>query len=429
VAAVDEQNPQGVPEQEPSRWGAFAYANYRRYWISMVARVFGLQFRFIGQSWLVFVELDKSPVWLGVVGLASALPTILLSVPAGIVADRYDNRRILVGSQTATALLTFVLAALVVSDLVTIWMVVVWSILVGALAALANPAQSAILPRLIEMHAMPSAVAFMSSVWNSMRIIGPALAGAMIAIIGTGQAFTVTAGGFALSAILLATLKLTPVDRSGQDDDGGMFEGVRYIFSNRLFLATIGLSFFTSVFGSSYQTLLAVFSEDILDVGSTGFGLLEAAAGVGGFLGTLAIIKVGAGRYAGMIMLGSAALFGISIAGFAGSRSMQLSMALLFAAGFTSSLYLNIGMTTLQLLVPDELRGRVMGVWSMTWFLATLGGLPAGVLAELIGAPWTVALGSLSVTAFAVLLLALSSELRKLPQARPAAGSAGGGWG
>ena len=274
---------------------------------------------------------------------------------------------------------------------------------------------------------MPSAVAFMSSVWNSMRIIGPALAGAMIAIIGTGQAFTVTAGGFALSAILLATLKLKPIDRSSQGDDGGMFEGVRYIFGNRLFLATIGLSFFTSVFGSSYQTLLAVFSEDILGVGATGFGLMEAAAGGGGFLGTLAIIKVGAGRYAGLIMLGAAALFGVFIAGFAGSRSLQLSMALLFAAGFTSSLYLNIGMTTLQLMVPDELRGRVMGVWSMTWFLATIGGLPAGVLAEVIGAPWTVALGSLSVTAFAVLLLALSSELRELPQATPAE-AAGGGW-
>lgn len=419
---TNEPSESAATEAPPGpRWGAFSYPNYRRYWISMVARVFGLQFRFIGTAWLVFVELDRSPIWLGVVGLASALPTIVLSVPAGIVADRFDTRRILVLSQTATALLTFVMATLVVAGQIDIWLVIAWNIAVGALAALANPAQAAILPRLIDMSVMASAVAFTSSVWNTMRIVGPAGAGVMIALVGTGQAFFITAGGFAVSAFLLATLSLTPHQRDADADDGGMFEGVRYIFSNRIFLATIGLSFFTSVFGSSYQTLLAVFADDILAVGSSGFGLLEAAAGVGGFLGTLAIIKVGAGRHAGVIMLGAAAFFGIFIAGFAGSRSFQLSMVLLFAAGFTSSMYLNIGMTTLQLLVPNALRGRVMGVWSMTWFLASVGGLPAGIFAELIGTPLTVALGALSVSAFAVLLLVLSSELRQLPQAVPRA--------
>ncbi len=388
----------------------------------MVARVFGLQFRFIGTAWLVFVELDRSPIWLGVVGLASALPTIVLSVPAGIVADRFDTRRILVISQAATAQLTFLMATLVVAGLIDIWTVIAWNIIVGALAALANPAQGAILPRLIDMSVMASAVAFTSSVWNTMRIVGPAGAGVMIALIGTGQAFFITAVGFAVSAFLLATLSLTPHERDTEADDGGMFEGVRYIFGNRIFLATIGLSFFTSVFGSSYQTLLAVFADDILNVGASGFGLLEAAAGVGGFLGTLAIIKVGAGRHAGVIMLVAAASFGVFVAGFAGSRSFPASMVLLFAAGFASSMYLNIGMTTLQLLVPDALRGRVMGVWSMTWFLASVGGLPAGVFAELIGTPLTVALGALSVSAFAVLLLVLSAELRKLPLAAPRGG-------
>ena len=142
---------------EGPRWGAFSYPNYRRYWISMVARVFGLQFRFIGTAWLVFVELDRSPIWLGVVGLASALPTIILSVPAGVVADRFDTRRILVLSQSATALLTFLMAVLVVTGAIDIWIVIGWSIVVGALAALANPAQSVILPRLIDMSAMASA--------------------------------------------------------------------------------------------------------------------------------------------------------------------------------------------------------------------------------------------------------------------------------
>jgi predicted MFS family arabinose efflux permease len=142
------------------------------------------------------------------------------------------------------------------------------------------------------------------------------------------------------------------------------------------------------------------------------------------------MIKVGGRPSSGIVMLAAAAVFGLFIAGFAASRDFERSAALLFCAGFCSSLYLNIGMTTLQVLVPDQLRGRVMGVWSMTWFLSAVGGLPASALAEWIGAPWTVALGALSVTGFAALVFLLSAELRRLPvieQGRPGRGAAPAG--
>lgn len=408
------------------RWGAFAFPNYRRFWISNVARVFGLQFRFIGTGWLVVSELDRSPIWIGIVGLAVALPTILLSVPAGIISDRYDTKSILVFSQAATAALSFLLAGVILAGAATIEFVIGWSIAVGALAALANPAQQAILPRLIDMRVMPSAVALNSSVWNTMAIIGPAAAGVLIAVVGTGQAFFVTAVGFALSALMVLRLRLEPVPRRPDGESGGMFEGVRFIFRNELFLATIGLSFFTSLFGASYQRLLPIFADDVLDVGSIGFGTMEAAIGVGGFLGTLAILKVGAGRYAGVVMLASAAIFGLFIAAFAGSRIFPLSLTFLFLAGFSSSLYLNLGMTLLQVHVPDALRGRVMAVWSMTWFLSSVGGLPAAGAAELIGTPLAVAIGALSVTGFAACVYLGAGSLRKpVGKAAPAAVAAG----
>jgi MFS family permease len=395
------------------RWGAFAYPHYRRFWFATLARVFGLQFRFVAVGWFVVSDdgLDLSPIWLGIVGLSSALPTIALSVPAGLVADRYEHRSILLLSQTATAVLSLLLGTLIVGGAVDVWGLIAWAIGVGLLAALAVPAQSAILPRLIEPKAMASGVALITSIWNTMRIVGPAAAGVLIAWIGVGQAFWVTGLGFVLSAALIASLRLPPLERQG-GDDGGMRAGLRYIFGQPVFLATIGLSFFTSLFGMSYYTLLPVFADDVLDVGSQGFGLMEAAAGVGGFLGTLAMIRIGAGRYAGPTMLAAAGVFGLFICGFAGSRQLVMSMAMLFCASFSSSMYLNIGMTLLQLRVPDQLRGRVMGVWSMTWFLSAVGGLPASALAEWIGAPWTVALGSLSVSAFAGLLFVLSKELR-----------------
>jgi MFS family permease len=417
------------PETAPRRFGAFSYARYRRFWLATLCRVFGLQFRFIGVGWLVVSEegLDLSPIWLGIVGLSAALPTIAFSVPAGIVADRYDHRSILAWCQGATAALSLLLALGILEGVVNVWLLIAWAVTAGCLTAVSMPALSAILPRLIEPASMPSAVALISTIWNTMRILGPAAAGVLIAWIGIGQAFFVTAVGFALSALLIATLRLEPLQRGEDEEPGRMLDGVRYILHNRLFLATVGLSFFTSIFGMAYQTLLPVFAEDILDVGSTGFGFLEAAVGVGGFLGTLAMIKVASRPSSGIVMLAAAAVFGLFIAGFAASRDFERSLALLFCAGFFSSLYLNIGMTTLQVLVPESLRGRVMGVWSMTWFLSAVGGLPASALAEWIGAPWTVALGALSVTAFASLVFLLSAELRRLPaigKGRPGRGAA-----
>ena len=420
------------PQTATRRFGAFSYAPYRRFWVASLLRVFGLQFRFIGVGWLVVSEegLDLSPIWLGIVGLAAALPTIAFSVPAGIVADRYEHRGILAWTQGATSAMSLLLALGILEGLVNVWLLIAWAVMVGCLTAVSMPTQSAILPRLIEPASMPSAVALISTIWNTMRILGPAAAGVLIAWIGIGQAFFVTAAGYAASALLIATLRLDPLERGKAETSGGMLDGVRYILRDRLFFATIGLSFFTSIFGMAYHTLLPVFAEDVLVVGSTGFGLLEAAVGVGALLGTLSMIKVGGRPSSGIVMLGAAAVFGLFIAGFAASRDFPLSIALLFCAGFCSSLYLNIGMATLQVLVPDQLRGRVMAVWSMTWFLSAVGGLPASALAEWIGAPWTVALGALSVTGFASLVFLLSAELRRLPvieSGRRARGAASAG--
>lgn len=412
---------------ELPRWGAFSYPNYRLYWVTSLVRVFAIQFRIIGTLWLVAIDLDQTPGRVGIVMLSSAIPTIVLVVPFGHLADRIDNRRILIGSSFLSAVLHFSLALAVVTGVVELWMVIVWSFASGALNALMAPAQNAILPQLIDMRVIASAVALNSAIWNSMRVIGPAAAGVIIALLGSGQAFFVTATGYALAGVLTIALRPAPRVVSTRPPEGNpLLEGARYVLGNRLFVAVIGLSFFTSLFGSSYQILLPFFAEDILDVGEIGFGLLEAAAGLGAILGTFAIIRLGASQRRGQVMLFGAMAFGLLVTAFAGSRIMLLSLAMLFGAGFASSVYLNLGMTTLQLEVPDDLRGRVMGIWSMTWNLAWVGGAVAGGIAELIGAPATVAFGGLSVAAFALLLFVISSDLRNLPgppQPQPAAAS------
>jgi MFS family permease len=398
----------------PSR-SAFSYPHFRRYWFASVALVFGLQFRFIASGWLVH-QITDSPFWLGVPGIVSVAVTVSLLVPAGALADRVDSRGLLAWGRAASGLLHLSLAVAVVADEVTLGMVVAWAAIDGALAALTNPSQNALFPRLVHRDALPSAVALGTAVWNSMRIIGPALAGLVIAAVGVGQALFVTAGGYAISTFLIASLRPAPLERASVPaEHTGALAGIRYILSNRIFFATIGLSFFSSIFGRSYVVLLPVFADDILHAGVTGFGWLEAAAGVGALLGTLSIVRIPTGRHTGAFMIFGAVLFGLCVGAFSASRSLPLSMALLFAGAFFASIYLNLGMTTLQLLVPDALRGRVMGVWGLTWFLAPAGGFVAASLADWLGADTAVAIGALSVSGFALLVYLASGELRAIP--------------
>ena len=411
---ADTSNADGTPAP---RWGALSYPNYRRFWMAALVRVFGMQFHIFAVGWLVVDVLERSPVWLGAVGFAQALPTILLSVPAGALADRMEHRQLLMWSQAALAVNYLILAALIMSGNATIGYVIGWSVVTGCLSAVGNPAQNAIVPRLIEMRAIASAVALMSAIWNGTRIIAPGIAGVLIASVGVGEAFLTAGIAFAISVVLIAMLKVAPMTPAGAGADRSLLGGLHYVLHHRIFLAVVGLSFFSSMFGMSYQYLMPVFARDILDVGSTGYGILGAVGGVGALLGTLAIVKVGATKYQGQLMLASAGVFGLFVAGFAASTLFWLSLVMVFASGFAASIYLNLGMTTLQVLVPNELRGRVMGVWSMTWFLTPIGAFVVGAGAEVLGTQLTVALGGLSVTVFAAILYVISSDLRTMPSA------------
>jgi len=402
----------GPPTDGAAPTSAFAYDAYRRYWIGTFAAVFGERFRFIAGGWLV-VELTGSPFWLGVVALAQAVPTILLSVPAGALADRVESRRIIAVAHAVIAVSHLAIAVLTIAGIVELWMVILWAMVVGSLAAGSTTAQNVLLPRLVERPAMASAVAYSSAIWQTTRVMGPAAAGLSVAAIGSGPSLLAAAIGYALAAVTIGTLSLRPRLAELEEQHGGMWEGARYIARHRLFLAVTGLSFFTSMFGTSYMILLPIFANDVLDVGARGFGMLEAAAGLGALVGTLIVVRMGVSRYAGHAMLGGAFLFGLLIAGFAVTRSLPLAMALLLGAGLMQSLYLNLAMTVVQLLVPDELRGRVMGVWSMTWFLIMVGGFLSGTAATLLGTPMAIALGALAVSAFSVAVFALVPELRQ----------------
>ena len=250
--------------ESPPSTMAFSYPAYRLYYIGLIGRVFALTLRFSVIGWYAASYLNLSPVWVAALPMASSIPTILLSLPSGVLADRYDTKNILIWTAGLTAVISWILWVVVALDVAGVSELLAWAILAGIFAAVASPAQNAFLPRLIDMAAMTSAVAFTSMVWNSMRVAGPALGAGIITLFGFGAGFIMMPIGFTLSLIVLLILEAKPEGERADGDTtmgGQMVEGVQFIFDNRLFLNIIGLTFTFSLFGMSYVVLLPSFAK------------------------------------------------------------------------------------------------------------------------------------------------------------------------
>jgi len=264
---------------------------------------------------------------------------------------------------------------------------------------------------LIERKMMMSAVALISSIWQGTRIIAPAIGGVLIAIVDTGAAFVLAAVLMFVFTIVVAFLKVPDEASAGASARkssafSDIVEGLKFIKANSVFSFLIGMTFFNSFFGLSYIILMPVFADDILKVGADGQGVLMSVSGVGALIVTLWLgTRVSSGN-TGFILIGGAVLTGITVAAWALTAeyigSYPLALFLIFFLGLFSSVYMISIMSTLQMLVPNEMRGRVIGFYGMTWNIMPLGGMFAGALAVSIGAPWAVAIGGLAVSAFAI---------------------------
>ena len=396
---------------------ALRYQNYRNYWFGMLGAVGGYQVFLFGQLWLVH-KLTGSTVYLGFVGLANALPAIGLNLVGGVSADRFDRTRLVVITQVLAASVVGGLGIITVSELVEPWHVLVVGGLVSGINAFNEPARLALYPQFVPKEALMSAVALNSSVWQGSRVVAPAVAGVIIALFDTGVAFFVAAAGMAWLAIMLRgapSVRSEAVSRSPLAD---ALEGLRYIRKNTTMLLLIGMSFFNSFFGMAYTFMMPVFAVDILDVGSTGQGYLLSASGIGSLSATLWFTTRSTIRNRGRLIVVGAILAGFALvafsltAGYVGS--MVLGLSLMLAVGAFTSIYILVTVTSLQTAVSEDLRGRVMGFFSMTWSMMPLGGMFVGGVAALVGTPWAVAIGGLAVTGFAVTAALFNPALRRL---------------
>ena len=400
---------------------ALKYPQYRRFWFGNLAGVSGQQMMWLAQGYLVY-ELTNSPLYLGYAGLMSAAPAILLNLVGGVLADRLDQRKVIFFSQLASAVSVGILAMLIALDLVQVWHILAVAFVSGATQAFNNPARQSIFPQLLDRKDLMNAIALNSIVWQGTRIVAPAAGGLIYGLAGPAATFYLVAASFLPLGFVALGLKEQQRRPRTRDDSmlKDLAQGVGFIRDNFLFAFLIGMSLFSSFFGMGAQQLYPVFARDILDVGASGLGFLYSAGGIGSMLGLLVLGSMGNVERKGMLIVGGATAYGGFLVVFALSASFPLSLAAMFLMGAFSSAYMITVQTALQLRVPDQLRGRVMGIYGISHNIGPLGAMQAGAIASAVSAPFAVSVCGVAIMAFAVGVAMANSEVRKL-QPAPAA--------
>lgn len=374
---------------------ALRHRNFQLFFAGQLISLIGTWMQNVAQSWLVY-RLTHSSLLLGAVGFCGQIPVLILAPIGGLVADRWPRRNIVVATQTSSMVLAFILAALTLTHQVQIWHIFLIAACLGLVNAFDIPARQSLIVEMVGREDLQNAIALNSSMFNGARIVGPAIAGLLVAAIGEGWCFLANAVSYVAVIIGLLLMRIArPEQRKHQGSAlSNIIEGFRYVQSAKPILSLLFLIGMVSLIGSPYAVLMPIFAGRILHGGSAALGYLMGAAGVGALCGALLLTTrhglKGLGRWVAM----SAGGFGLSLIAFSQSKALLLSEALLIPVGFCMMIQMASTNTLIQSMVPDTLRGRVMSVYSMMFMgMAPVGALLAGVLSNHFGAPATVALG------------------------------------
>jgi MFS family permease len=412
----------------PAALRALRHRNYQLFFFGQLISLTGTWMQSVAESWLIY-RLTGSAVLLGLVGFSSQIPVFLLAPVGGAVADRYRRHRILVTTQTIAMLLAFTLAGLTLSGRIQVWEVFALASLLGLNNAFDIPARQAFVVDMVGRDDLLNAIALNSSMVNGARVVGPAVAGILVATVGEGWCFFVNAASYIAVITCLLLMKIAAARRAPARTSAlaSIAEGFSFVTHKAPVRALLLLLGLISLMGMPYAVLMPIFADQILHGGASGLGLLMGASGVGALVGAVSLATRGGLRGLGRWVAFSSAGFGVSIILFSLSRSFWLSAALLLPVGFSMMIEMASSNTLIQAMVPDALRGRVMAVYSMMFMgMAPIGALLAGTLAQRIGAPETVALGGavciLGSLVFGLRLPALRAEAREIIVALQMAG-------
>jgi len=372
---------------------ALRYRNFQLFFGGQLISLIGTWMQNVAQAWLVY-KMTGSSVLLGLASFSGQIPVFLMAPVGGIVADRFRRQRIVIATQTAAMLLALVLAALTLTGVVQVWHIIVLSALLGVVNAFDIPARQAFFVEMVGREDLINAIALNSSMFTASRIIGPAIAGILVASIGEGWCFF--ANGVSYIAVIAGLLLMTLAEHGSTKAPGSpladVIEGFRFVTGHAPIHHLMILLGIVSLTGTPLSVLMPIFADKILHGGAKGLGILMGASGVGALAGALLLASretvAGLGRWIAI----SAGAFGVFLMALAVSRSFWLSCGLLLPVGFAMMVEMGSSNTLIQSMSPDRLRGRVMSVYSMMFMgMAPLGAVVSGVTAARWGAPATVA--------------------------------------
>ena len=369
------------------------YRNYRLFFIGQSISLIGTWMQLIALGWLVY-DLTDSALLLGIVGFFGQIPTFFLTPFIGVFIDRWNRHRVLIVTQTLSMIQAFILAFLTLTGRINIWHIVLLSLGLGLVNAFDMPARQAFVVEMVEKRSdLSNAIALNSSMVNSARLIGPAVAGILVAIVGEGFCFLINGISFisAIAALLAMKIKKIPKNKYSNNIAKDIKEGFRYAFGFipiRSILLFLGL---ISLIGMPYTVLMPIFAKDILHGGPNFLGFLMASAGIGALVGGIYLASRRTVLGLGRILTAATGVFGLSLIIFSVSKNLWLSLSMMLISGLGMLIHIASTNTILQTITEDDKRGRIMSFWTMAFMgMSPFGNLMAGALANSIGASNTV---------------------------------------
>lgn len=386
---------------------AFKYKNYRLYFIGQFFSLIGTWLQMVAEGWLV-LELTHSAFWVGVEAAASTLPILLFTLFGGVIVDRFNKKHILIFTQITSMILALILGILAVTHLVNLWEMIVLAFLLGCINALDMPARQSFAIDLVDRKDLSSAIALNAAMFNGARVVGPGVAGALIAIYGTGGAFILN--GLSYIAVIIALLFMTTKFVKGDVHPHplkAIKEGISYSLSHKIIKELLILSSISSIFGWSYATIMPVIVSDVLHKDASVLGLLSSAAGLGALMSALFVSNLSKRFEPMKLIFAGNLLFGISILLFSLTTNIPLACVFLFFAGCGILTQFSLINVTIQHAVADNLRGRVLSIYTLTFLgFSPIGSLQMGFISQHFGPEFSIRLGAFIVIGYAVFLYA-----------------------
>jgi MFS family permease len=384
-----------------SKWAtalrALRHRNFQLFFGGQLISLIGTWMQTVAQAWLVY-RLTKSALLLGSVGFASQIPVFLVAPLGGITADRVNRQRLVIATQISSMILAGILAWLTLSGRVQVWHIFALAALLGVVNAFDIPGRQSFLVDMVGKEDLMNAIALNSSMFNGARVIGPAIAGILVARIGEGWCFAANSISYVAVIAGLFLMQVQCAPRASQHSPiEDIIEGFRWVNHTRVIRALLLLIGLVSLVGMPYTVLMPIFADKILHGGARGLGILMGATGVGALFGALTLAAKTGVKGLGRWVVITCASLGVSLFLFSFSTSFWLSVVLLLPAGYSMMLQMACSNTLIQTMVPDQLRGRVMSVYSMMFMgMAPFGAFFGGALADRFGAPITIAVGGIA---------------------------------